>query len=190
MFDLTSDLNSYLAPNERVLWQGQGKRRANMSTMGGYLFIVTFALFGLLMAGMFMALPFGSRSGRNSDPFFIIFPIALVAIGLGVGLPWVVLGRRAGNARYFVTNFSAIIVYAPTTGMGQRVTIVALRNLAQLTLSENRDGTGTLTLASNPYASRYSNSWMSDSPPAFANIEQPLQVYQLIRRQMAELNAG
>ncbi len=69
------------------------------------------------------------------------------------------------------------------------MTVVALKNLQQLTLSENRDGTGTLTLATGPHAAydRYRNNWLTDSAPAFANIERPLEVYQLIRRQMDEL---
>jgi hypothetical protein len=68
--------------------------------------------------------------------------------------------------------------------------VVALKNLQQITLSENRDGTGTLTLGSSPYAyGRYSSSWAIDSMPTFANIEKPQEVYQLIRKQMDELNS-
>jgi hypothetical protein len=99
------------------------------------------------------------------------------------------MGNRAGKARYFVTNLSAIMVYAPIANAGQRVIVVSLKNLQQITLSENRDGTGTLTLASSPYAyGRYSSSWASDAVPTFANIEKPWDVYQLIRKQMDELS--
>ncbi len=117
-------------------------------------------------------------------------PIIFLAVGLGVGMPWVLMGSRASKARYFVTNSSAIIVYAPIARSGRRVTVVPLKNLQQITLSENRDGTGTLTLASSPYAAygRYSSSWAIDSVPTFANIEKPWEVYQLIRKQMDELN--
>jgi hypothetical protein len=104
-------------------------------------------------------------------------------------LPWILLARRTSNARYYVTNSSALIIYASGARSGKRVTVVPLKNLQQLTLSENRDGTGTLTLASSPYAAygRYSNSWMIDSVPTFANIERPQEVYQLIRKQTDEL---
>ncbi len=191
MFDLTNDLNSYLAPNERVLWQGQGKRRITSAAWGGYFFIAMFVAFALIFGGLFATLSSTSRSIRNDDSLvFIILPIIFLAVGLGVGIPWVMLGNRASNARYFVTNLSAIIVYAPIANSGQRVTVVALKNLPQITLSENRDGTGTLTFGSSPYAyGRYSNSWAIASVPTFANIEKPQEVYQLIRRQMDELNS-
>ena len=192
MFDSTNELNPYLTSGERVLWQGQGKRRMNSTAMGGYLFLTVFVAFALIFGVLFVTLASSSRSARGSDTiFFIILPIIFLAVGLGVGVPWVLLSSRARNARYFVTNSSAIVVYSPTTGMGRRVMVVALQNLQQLTLSENRDGTGTLTLASSPYAAygRYSSSWLTDSVPAFAHIEQPLEVYQLIRKQMDELTA-
>ncbi len=189
MFDSTGDLNSYLAPDERVLWQGQGKRRMNAMALGGVFFIVMFVGFALVFGVLFATLSSSSDGVSSSDSVaFIILPIIFLSVGLGVGIPWVLMGNRASNARYFVTNSAAIIVYPLTTGLRKRVTIVALKNLQQLTLSENRDGTGTLTLASSPYAAygRYSNSWLADSVPAFANIERPLEVYQLIRKQMAE----
>jgi hypothetical protein len=191
MLDLTSDLNSYLAPNERMLWQGQGKRRLNSSTWGGYFFIAMFVAFALIFGAMFATLASNSRGARSGDSIaFLIMPIVFLAVGLGVGIPWVLMGSRASKARYFVTNLSAIIVYAPIATAGQRVTVVALRNLQQITLSEHRDGTGTLTLASSPYVyGRYASSWANDSVPAFANIERPQEVYQLIRKQMDELNS-
>jgi len=81
-----------------------------------------------------------------------------------------------------------VIVYPPAAWSGRRLTVLPLKNLPQITLSENRDGTGSLTFGQSLYSNygRYSNSWMLDSTPAFSNIEQPLDVYQLIRKQMAE----
>jgi hypothetical protein len=191
MFDLTGELNSYLAPNERILWQGQGKRRLTSAAWGGYFFIAMFVGFALIFGALFATLSSNSRGVRSSDEIvFIIMPIVFLAVGLGVGIPWVLMGNRASKARYFVTNLAAIIVYTPIANSGRRVTMVSLRNLQQITLRENRDGTGTLTLASSPYAyGRYSSSWAIDSVPTFANIEKPWEVYQLIRKQMDELSA-
>ena len=190
MFDSADDLNPYLAPGERVLWQGQGKRRVNSPAMGGYFFLTVFVGLALLFGVLFATLASDSRSARGSDTiFFVIMAIIFLAVGLGVGVPWVLLSSRVRNARYFVTNSSAIVVYSPATGMGKRVVVVALKNLQQLTLSENRDGTGTLSLVSSPNNAygRYSTSWLADSVPTCANIEQPLEVYQLIRKQMDAL---
>ncbi len=192
MFEMTGELNNYLASNERVLWQGQGKRRLNSSAMGGCFFIAMFVAFALFFGVLFVTLSSSSRSARSSDSVvFIILPIIFLSVGLGVGVPWVLLSNRASHPRYFVTNLSAIIIYSPVPGLGKRVIVVALKNLQQLTLNENRDGTGTLTLAPSPYAAygRYSNSWLADSAPTFANIERPLEVYQLIRKQMDEAAA-
>src|SRR3974377_1278432 len=191
MFDLTGELNSYLASGERVLWQGQGQRRLNSAAIGGYFFIAMFVGFALLFGVLFVTLSSSSPGARSSDSLvFVILPIIFLAIGLGVGVPWVLLSNRAGHARYFVTNSSAIIVYSPMAGPGKRVTVVPLKNWQQLSLSENRDGPGTLTLASSPMAyGRYSSSWATDSMPAFVNIEKPWEVYHLIRRQMDELNS-
>jgi len=191
MFDLASDLTAYLAPGERVLWQGQGKRRLNSSAMGGVFFIVMFVSFALIFGVLFVTLS-SSRSARSNDSFvFMILPIIFLAVGLGVGVPWVLQSNRASDARYYVTNSAALIVYSSSARSGKRVTVVPLKNLQQLMLSENRDGTGTLTLAPSPYAAygRYSNSWVIDSVPAFANIERSLEVYQLIRKQMDELSS-
>jgi hypothetical protein len=192
MFDLTGELNSYLASGERVVWQGQGKRRLNLAATGGYFFVATFVAFALIFGVLFLTLSASSRGARSSDSLaFIILPIIFLAVGLGVGVPWVLMSNRASTARYFVTNTSAIIVYSPTAWSGRRVTVVSLKNLQQLSVSENRDGTGTLTLASSPYAAygRYSSSWATDSVPALANIEKPWEVYHLIRRQMDEVSS-
>ncbi len=187
MFD-TNELSGYLAPNERVLWQGQGKRRLNATSTGGVIFIVMFVSFAAILGLIFMATAGGKRGGDDEFVAFIIVPIVLLSVGLGVGIPLVVMGQRSSNARYFVTNTAALIIYPPTGWAGSRVTILPLKNLQQLTLSENRDGTGTLTFGQSLYSSygRYSNSWLMDSIPAFSNIDQPRDVYQLIRRQMAE----
>jgi hypothetical protein len=189
MFDLTGGLNRYLAPNERVLWQGQGKRRLTGAAWGGYFFVIMFG-FALIFGGLFAALSSNNRGVRSDDSVaFIIMTIVFLAVGLGVGLPWVMLGQRASKAQYFVTNLSAIIVYAPVANLGRRVTVVTLKNLPQITLSENRDGTGTLTFGSSFYGYGRHSSWAFDSLPTFTNIEKPLEIYQLIRRQMDELNS-
>ena len=191
MFDLTGELTAYLAPNERVLWQGQGTRRLTGAAWGGYFFIAMFVGFAVIFAALFAVLSSSAAGGRSDDSLaFIIMTIVFLAVGLGVGIPWVMLGTRASKARYFGTNLSAIIVYAPIANAGRRVTVVALKILQQITQSENRDGTGTLTFGAGPYVSgRHTGGWAFDAVPAFANIEKPREVYQLIRKQMDELNS-
>lgn len=188
MFE-TNELGSYLAPNERVLWQGQGKRRLNATSSGGVIFIVMFAVMALIFGVIFATISRTTRvRGDDAAVVFIILPIIFLSVGLGVGIPLLLMGRRTSNGRYFVTTASVVILYPPTAWSGQRLTVLPLKNLPQITLSENRDGTGSLNFGQSLYSSygRYSNSWMLDSTPTFSNIEQPQDVYQLIRKQMAE----
>jgi hypothetical protein len=187
MFEMTNEVNGYLAPDERVLWQGQGKRRLNATSAGGAVFIAMFVAMAGLFIAIFAATSQSSR-GRGDTAPLIILPIIFVILGLSIGLPLLVMGQRTGNARYFVTTAAAILLYPPTAWSGRRVTVVPLKNLQQITLSENRDGSGTLTFGQSlmtGYGGRYSNSWWADSTPAFSNIERPLEVYQLIRQQMS-----
>lgn len=189
MFDMTSDLNNYLAPNERVLWQGQGRRKIFSTANPGVLFALIFGGIAALMLIIFPGIGASSRSSSSVPSFFVVFfPLLFIVIGLGVGVPLSMLSRNSANARYSVTTAAAIIVNDNRWLSGKRTTIVPLKNIAQLSLTENRDGTGTLTFGSNPSAAygRYNSSWLMDSTPAFWNIEKPLEVYQLIRRQMSE----
>jgi hypothetical protein len=187
MFDMTNDLNNYLAPNERVLWQGQGQRKLWSATNPGVLFALIFGGVAAVMLVVFLSIGSSTRSSSSVPSFFVVFfPLLFIAIGLGVGVPMSMMNRGA-NARYVVTNAAAIIVN-DSRWTAKRTTIVPLKNIAQLSFTENRDGTGTLTFGSNPFTaySRYGNSWYASATPAFWNIEKPLEVYQLIRKQMTD----
>jgi hypothetical protein len=166
-----------------------GARQASPEFIGHerHLFHYHVCLLRAVFVALFAALSSGSRGARSGDSVvFMILPIIFLAVGVSVGVPWALMGIRSSNPRYFVTNSSAIIVYSPVSGLGKRVMVVSLKNLQQITLSENRDGTSTLAFAPSPIAAygRYSNSWLTDSVPTFAHIERPLEVYQLIREQM------
>ena len=141
----------------------------------------------LSLLALFLVLGSSSRSSNAVPIFFVVFfPLLFIAVGLGVGIPMSVLGRSAANARYIVTSAAAIIVM-DSRFSGKRTTIFPLKNIAQLALTENRDGTGSITFGSNPFAAygrNYGNSWYASSTPAFWNIEKPMEVYQLIRKQM------
>ncbi|MFN8595497.1 MAG: hypothetical protein U0559_04850 [Anaerolineae bacterium] len=62
MFEMTGELTNYLAPNERVVWQGQGKRRLNSAAAGGYFFIAMFVGMALLFGVIFAATSSRSRT--------------------------------------------------------------------------------------------------------------------------------
>jgi hypothetical protein len=188
MFDMTNDLNNYLAPNERVVWQGKGTRKFFSASKPGVLLALIFGGIAAFMLIMFLTIGSSSRSRTSDTQFLTVFlPLLFIVIGLSVGLPLMLMGRGAANARYIVTTAAAIIVNDNRWG-GKRTTIIPLKNIAQLSFTENRDGSGTITFGSNPLAAygRYNNTWLMDSSSAFSNIEKPLEVYQLIRKQMSE----
>ncbi len=187
MFETTNELSGYLAPNERVLWQGQGKRRLNSTN--GWFVLAIFAAVSVALVFIFAAsLSVPGRSRGDLSPA-IIFPIIFLVISLSIGIPLMAISSRSRSARYFVTNVSALILYPATTWSSQRLTVLPLKNLQQITLSENRDGTGTLTFGQSLLAGsgRYSYSVWTDSVPTFWNIDRPQDVYQLIRKQLAEV---
>jgi hypothetical protein len=187
--DESSDLNAYLAPGERILWEGRGRARLFSAANGGLIFLVIFMAMAVVMFFVFAAVG-ADGAGRSGDGrmVFIILPLVFLAVGLGVGIPLAIVGRQFANSRYIVTSSAAMIV-TERSWMGRQVTIVPLKSMPVLSLVENRDGTGTLTFGQNPMwaNTRASGGWWMNSLPAFWNIERPLDVYQLIRRQAAEV---
>ncbi len=187
MFESSTDLANYLAPNERVLWEGRGRRRLTATSTSAILFIGLFAAMALLFLVLFSIRSSPGPSGRTDIAPFIILPLLFLVIGVAVGVPLYFASHQTANARYVVTTSAAMIV---SRGMwtSKRVTVIPLRNMPQIAVTENRDGTGTLTFGSSPFTGygRYSSGWLMDSIPAFWNIERPLEVYQLIRKQMSE----
>ena len=186
MFEASNDLSSYLVPNERVLWEGRGKRKLTSTSTGGLLFLVIFVGLALFFVLLFFLTSTSSRSRGDTAPMIIV-PIMFVFIGLVVGIPLYMAGRQSGNARYIVTTLSAMII-SQNMWPSKRVTVIALKNAPQITFTENRDGTGTIMFGSNPYMAygRAYSSWYADATPAFWNIERPLEVYQLIRKTMSD----
>ena len=185
MIDSTYEFTAYLAPNERVLWQGQGRRK--FLAFGSTSAIVVLAIIAALGFGMLATCLTASNLSRGPAYLFPLVLVAfiLVIVGLSIGIPLMAAGRRTSNARYAVTTSSALII-SQGPWSGKRVTMLPLKSLPQVTLVENRDGTGTLLFSNSPYVgTRYSSTWVADALPGFWNIEQPMNVYQLIRKQMA-----
>ena len=179
----------YLGPHEQVVWRGTSQRRlwTGQSASGG-VFLMLFLGFSAALFIMFSVLSLQpGRPGSVGPQIFLIIPFVFLIIGLAVGLPLIIFGQQAANAQYFVTNESAIM-FSESRWTGRRVTVLPLRNLAVVTLNENRDGTGSLVFAVSPYAgygsTRYQGGIWAGALPAFWNIERPLEVYQMIRRQM------
>lgn len=239
MIDMPDTLAPYLAPNERVLWQGHNARAKSTSflrSIGPGLvgmvlalviaYLIVFVgspgsslnigtgvdsrlevfLLVLLIFGPFLMLPVWQRLQPGSATlqrswsvigFVVILAcVMLLAIVLFRSvlslalLPLLAMGsitalimadmQQAQTARYVVTNLSAVIVSTGTL-RGDQVRIVPLKNLTEIQVVANRDGTGSLLLGAN---SSGRSGGRVNSPPAFWNIEKPMEVYQLMRKQL------
>jgi hypothetical protein len=186
MFDPSNPISQYLSTGEKIVWQGRGRPKLFSShSMGGFIFLGIFLFIALFVTIVFISV--AASNPRNAPPAPIFFlPLFFVFIGLVIGIPLILYGRQMSNALYIVTT-QAVMIVSESRLIGKRTTIVPLQSLPVITLIENRDGTGTLTFGQNmlPPNLRYAGSPMADTAPAFWNIEQPLQVYQLIRKQMS-----
>ena len=120
MFETSNDLSSYLVPNERVLWEGRGKRKLTSASTGGLLFLVILVGLALFFVSLFLLTSTSSRSRGDTAPMIIV-PIMFVVIGLAVGIPLYMAGRQSSNARYIVTTLSAMII-SQNAWSGKRVT--------------------------------------------------------------------
>jgi len=185
MSDMMSESIEYLAPDEKILWQGQSKGRSPAISMLGpvsFVGVVTLTV-------AFFAVCIGA-------------PGTVLNLGWGIGLPWSLLlivlfafgpvtvmlaarGRQDRQTQHLITTSAAIIVGASSRA-SQRATILPLRNLTAIKVSRNRDGTGTLHFNFSPRDAA-ANDLFVESTLAFLNIEQPLMVYQLIRQQMGKV---
>ncbi|MCA1552999.1 MAG: hypothetical protein LC737_01330 [Chloroflexi bacterium] len=190
MFDAAMNaIAPYLAPDERIEWQGRSRGRAwgALSATGGILLAVFVTLALILFAISMLLGATIPPSDSSGIQVFVILPLIFLMVGLGVGLPLLLAGLRTPQAIYFTTTHAAII-YGESRWIGRRITVVSLANLSTISVIENRDGTGSLIFGQNAFAgsanARYGSSQWADAMPAFWNIDQPRELYQRIRAQM------
>jgi hypothetical protein len=181
-------IRAELASGERLIWAdvpGQGLRFRPTD-----VFLIPFSL---LWAGFIV---FWELSAfRTGAPTFFLFwgiPFILVGIHLTVGRFFIDRYQRS-RTFYGISEQSAIIVSGLFT---RQVKILPLRTLAEVSLAERSDGTGTITLgATNPLYSWYAGTaWPGIGkhlPPAFEMIDNVRGVYNTLRdAQQAAMRVG
>jgi hypothetical protein len=174
-----------LGRTEKVLWTGapsQGLllRRAD-------LFMVPFSL---LWAGFVVTFFLSTKRAPAGGPP-LLFEVFFAAAAL-----YITVGRFAADAwrrartTYAVTNERVII---QSGSSGSTVQSVNLRTLVDVTLSERRDGRGTITFGPTDSwgAWRGMRSW-SGAPgaPTFEGIPDARGVYDMIRGAQRTASAG
>jgi hypothetical protein len=175
MTTLPDEIRRELAPLEQVLWSGRPKQ--GLVLRGSDAFQIPFSL---LWCGF--ALFWETGVARTGNAFFMLWGVPFVAIGL-----YMVFGRFFFDARQRARTFYAVT--------GQRVLIVSgvfarsiksldLKGLAALTLSEGRDGRGSIVFGPDAGMFGGSSSWpgsRAQVAPRFDLIEDARRVHDIIR---------
>lgn len=171
-------ITSQLSPGESILWSGQPRR--------GIIFRASDAFmipFSLLWCGFAIFWEMSVLS-TGAPFFFKLWGIPFVLVGL-----YMVIGRFFVEARqraktyYGVTNERAIIV----SGIFRKqIKSLNLKTLADISLDEKTDGSGTISFGlSNSNSARQNGFPFSrrnqSEVPSFDSIQNAKKVYEIIR---------
>ena len=179
------EIQKHLEPMERILWSGQPKQGIIFRGSDALLFP-----FSLLWGGFAFFWEYSALT-KGAPLFFALFGIPFVVIGayLIVGRFYVEAKQRE-KTYYGVTSERVLIVSGV---LQQKIKSLTLRTLSDVSLTESRDGTGSISFGSSfPFAAWFGGmAWPGMeqySGPRLDIIENPKQVYQLIRE--AQKNAA
>ncbi len=176
--DALTEIRRHIDPMENVLWSGKPKQ--DIVFRGSDAFLIPFSL---LWGGFAIFWMIGViKSG--APLFFALFGVPFVLIGI-----YMIVGRFFVEAKqrektyYGVTEDRVVIVSGI---LQQKVKFLTIRNLSDISISESSDGTGTITFGNAmPFFSWFENtSWPGTGQhavPKFDMIDNPRQVYQIIR---------
>lgn len=170
-------LRKEVQSDERIIWSGIPQQGLMLRASDTVLIP-----FSLMWGGIAIFWEFSVIS--SGAPFFFMLwgiPFALAGIYLIVGRFFYDSSRRA-NTIYGLTDKRAIII----SGLfSKKITSLNLKNLSEIQVKANKDGSGTITLgASNQPQFFQNSSWpgMSNGAPSFEGINDVQRVKQYIRQ--------
>jgi hypothetical protein len=181
--DAEQIVSSELTAGEALVWAGRPRTGIRLS--GPDLFLIPFSLVWCGFAVFWEK----SALGMGAPDFFALFGLMFVVVGL-----YFVFGRfiadaiRRGKTFYGLTPRRAIIV----SGIFNRqVKSVDLISLGEISVSERRDRSGTISLGAPSGMNAWAAGMMGPSwpgsakylPPMFEMIEDVKLVYEKIRAQ-------
>ena len=176
-YEIEREVARELSSSERLLWSGQPRQ--------GLMFRPADALmipFSILWCGFAIFWEFGASRSDQQSWFFTLWGIPFVLVGL-----YMVFGRFFADARerqntlYAITNERVMII----GGLFKRVVrSFSLRTLPEISLTEQDDGRGTITLGpgSSWYASAGWSSTRQQASPALEGIQNVRAVYETLRQ--------
>lgn len=183
MIDLNieNELRQDLGKSEKLLWAGKPKEGILFRVTD--IFLIPFSLlwFGFAIFWEFNALKMGIN-------FFALFGIPFLLVGL-----YVSVGRffadslKRKNTLYGITDNRIII----KSGVFSKETkSLNIKVLADLSIKEKRDGTGTITLGPNDIRYAMFNgmgNWPgAKQPPSIEAVEDVRKVYNIILEQQGK----
>src|SRR5215813_9463770 len=156
--DIQHELRPELRPGERLLWSGMPRQGVILRPID--LFLVPFFL---VWAGLPTAAVFGFLSGPSPPTIGLIVPVLFMAIGayMLVGR-FIVDARQRAHTFYGVTNQRILIIAA---WWRRRTTSLKLGLLPDVTLTEGRNGRGSIQFGSD--------RWLGTGWPGSAQYMSP-----------------
>lgn len=169
-------IEDQLGPQERLLWAGRPP--AGLVLRPAEVFLIPFSL---LWCGFAIFWEWGAVTMAN-DPFFALFGIPFVLMGLYIVFGRFVLDRKQREYTFYgLTNERVLIV----SGIVRRtVKSLNLRTLSDVSRTERADGSGTITFGQSSFFlwSFQSAAWPGiTTVPTFERIANVKDVYDLLR---------
>jgi hypothetical protein len=177
---------SELAAGERLLWSGQPRQGIRAEKGDCVAIPVSLMWCGFALFWEHTALT------KRAPSWFPLWGAAFVGFGL-----YLVFGRffvdalRRAKTFYGLTSRRTIIVSGL---MGRRIDSIELDSMAQISLDEELDGSGTISLGAAAHTPRrgrpLTRSWPGARgyfPPALEMIENAREVYERILARQAKL---
>jgi len=177
--DAEKIVSSELSTGEALIWSG--RPRTGIRFTGADAFLIPFSLVWCGFAVFWEK----SVLTRGGPDFFPLFGLVFVVVGLYiVGGRFIADAIRRGKTFYGLTPRRAIIVSGV---FNRQVNSIDLGSLAELSVSERSDRSGTISLGASSRvwgAGMMGPSWPGAArylPPAFEMIEDVKAVYEKIR---------
>ena len=172
-------LENQLRGDEKLLWEGRPKREIIFTSKDAYVipFILLWFGFAIFWEGTAIAM--------GAPLFMKLWGILFVLVSI-----YIVIGRffieawQRNRTFYGVTNERIIIAVG---GANKKTTSINLNNLPEITLKENKNGTGTVIFGgSDPreYFLRGQGTWklFQLDTSRFESINNAREVYDIIRQ--------
>ncbi|MEL6167083.1 MAG: hypothetical protein AAFR35_00235 [Pseudomonadota bacterium] len=175
---MTQGWDAYFTPGERLLWEGgaaPGVREA-WKYFGLSVFGLPFLAAGLFVEAQGLSQLIGG--GWNSVMGVVILAFGLPFVFAGAGLvfgPWWAAKTAPERVRYGLSTRRA---YIAKRWLTRHLSVYSVDPEAEIWISENRDGTGSVGFHARRMADSDGPVWEKAS---FDHIKDPHHVYTLLR---------